>query len=89
MFDEKVVAYTGAEEHARERRMLIQRDARVLARVGEPGARVIVIGNRKRFQIDLKEEVCKGRVTASTTDCNIIGVRSGWSSFRARPLASL
>lgn len=47
MFDEKVVACTGAEEHARERRVLIQRDARVLARVGEPGARVIVIGNRK------------------------------------------
>ena len=89
MFDKKVVAYTGAGKQARGWHVLSQQDARVLARVGEPGARVVGISNGKRLWIDLRGEACKERVTTSALGCNIVGARPGQSSFCARPPASL
>lgn len=85
MFDEKVVARTGAGEQALGRRVLSQRDARALARIVEPGVRAFGIGNGKRLWIDSGGEACKGRVTVSELDCNTCGKWPGWSSSRATP----
>lgn len=78
-----------AGEQAQGQNMLNQRNAWVLAKVSEPGARVIGISNRKRLQIDLKGEACKEKITASVPGYNIVGVWPGRSSFYAKLLTFL
>lgn len=65
--------YIGAREQAWERRVLSQRDTRALARVVEPKAHIVEIGNGKKLQIDLRGEVSKERVTASELSYNTCG----------------
>lgn len=85
MFDEKVVARTGAGEQALGGRVLSQRDAWALTRIAEPGVCTVGIGNGKRLRIDLGGEACKGRLTVSELDCNTCEKWPGWSSSRATP----
>lgn len=63
----------GAGKQARERCVLSQQDVWALARVDEPGACVVGIGNGKRLRIDSGGEAYKERVMASELGCNTCG----------------
>lgn len=68
--------------------MSYQKDARGFVRVVGPGACVAETDNAKKPQIGLGGKSSKGRVMAFKLDCNICGEELGWSSSRAKRLAS-
>lgn len=49
--------------------MSSQWNAQTLAKITELGIRVVETGNRKRLWIELGEEACKKKITATKRDC--------------------